>query len=182
VSASSYSTLYNIICRVWYILKLWTESHFYDFQDEEMITEYKKFIDTIMVKDMDKLAIQLKGILDRQLTKSFLLNKQKIGVLNAPPPVLPSSDPDTWKLLDLDPLEIARQLTLTDYEYYYKIQPKECLNQSWTKKQDISPNILALVKRFNQLGKYVITSVVREPDPQKRAGIVLHFIKLAVVC
>lgn len=169
--------------RVWYILKLWTESHFYDFQDEEMITEYKKFIDTIMVKDMDKLAIQLKGILDRQLTKSFLLNKQKVVVHNAPPPVLPDPNIPTenWQLLDLDPLEISRQLTLIDYEYYYKIQPKECLNQNWTKSSDVSPHILALVKRFNQLGKYVITSVVRESDVQKRADIIVHFIKLAVV-
>jgi hypothetical protein len=40
----------------------------------------------------------------------------------------------TKHVLDYDPLEIARQLTLLDYETYAAIEPTELLNQAWCKQ------------------------------------------------
>jgi len=47
----------HIQLRVWYVLKIWTEQHFYDFEDDpELIKYYKEFLDTTMTHDMNKLS------------------------------------------------------------------------------------------------------------------------------
>ncbi len=51
-------------------------------------------------------------------------------------------------LFDLDPLELARQISLIEFELFKAISPKECLNQSWMKKdkESLSPNALKLIR------------------------------------
>jgi len=56
-------------------------------------------------------------------------------------------------ILALDPLEVARQLTIAEFDIYRVIKPFECLNQRWTKKdkEAEAPNILAMIERFNHV-------------------------------
>jgi len=60
---------------------------------------------------------------------------------------------------DYDVEEIARQLTLIDFESYSAIKPTELLNQKWSKKklQDQAPNVLALIDRFSSLPKKIFS-------------------------
>ena len=70
----------------------------------------------------------------------------------APVPILPKSLKKI-SLADLDPLELARQITDIESNLYRAIQPKECLNQAWN-KADLkyrSPNIIAFIHRFNSV-------------------------------
>jgi hypothetical protein len=55
--------------------------------------------------------------------------------------------------MDFDKKEVARQLCLLEYEYFSKILPTECLNQSWNKsqKETKAPNIIAIIRRFNEV-------------------------------
>jgi hypothetical protein len=72
----------------------------------------------------------------------------------APPrPILPVNLTGAVGLVDLNPEEVARQLTLIEYDLYKAIKPWECLNQAWTKKnkEEKAPNILAVIKRFNRV-------------------------------
>lgn len=55
------------------------------------------------------------------------------------------------RILEFHPLEIARQLTLIESMFFRQIQPRECLNQCWNKDKPNSPNILALIDRFNSV-------------------------------
>lgn len=50
-------------------------------------------------------------------------------------PILPKSL-KKFSLFDLDPLEIARQLTLIESSMFEKIQPTELLKQEWSKKEN----------------------------------------------
>jgi len=59
--------------------------------------------------------------------------------------------PGALQLSDLNVEEVARQLTLIEYDLFKAIKPWECLGQAWTKKdKEIkAPNIIAMIKRFN---------------------------------
>lgn len=74
-----------------------------------------------------------------------------------PAPSLPKSLKNL-KFLELDPLEIARQLTIMEASMWGKIQPVECLKKAWSDKtedgnlaNDFSPNIKAMIAMTNQV-------------------------------
>lgn len=68
-----------------------------------------------------------------------------------PPPILPKN-PKKLKLLDIDPQELARQLTVMEADLYKKIRPLECLTRSREqsragKSNDNIGNIIRMANR-----------------------------------
>ncbi len=57
-------------------------------------------------------------------------------------------DPDWPELLTYHPIEIARQLTLLEFQYYRAVKPSELVDQAWTRedKDKRSPNLLRMVR------------------------------------
>lgn len=55
--------------------------------------------------------------------------ESKVHFSTAPPKPIVPSDLSNVELNDIDPLEIARQLTLIEYSLYKAIKPWECLGQ-----------------------------------------------------
>lgn len=55
--------------------------------------------------------------------------------------------------LDWDTSEIARQLTMSEWDLFVKISPKEFVGMSWQKndKETLAPNLTKLTARFNQV-------------------------------
>ncbi|KAJ3124815.1 hypothetical protein HK098_000855 [Nowakowskiella sp. JEL0407] len=60
-----------------------------------------------------------------------------------PPPILPKSLKRV-SLIDLDPTEIARQLTIMEMKRYCAIGVVELLGQEWTKTPSLAPNVKAM--------------------------------------
>jgi len=172
----------HIRLRVWYILKYWTENYFFDFQDDpELIAKYSTFVKDTLHKYNSKLSKQLEDIIDRKKTLS-----REVNGLVSPPPILPItfSGPDgSLGLLDIDPLELARQLTLIEYELYDQIQPKECLDQCWNKedKEKRAPHVVKLIEQFNKSSRWVVWCVVTRIDITSRAKVIEHFIRISQV-
>ena len=54
-------------------------------------------------------------------------------ILPSPKSILPRSK--NWGLLDLDTLEVARQLSLIESSIFQKIRPVELLKQEWLVKK-----------------------------------------------
>lgn len=173
----------HIQLRVWYVLKIWTEQHFYDFEeDPQLIKDYDKFLDNTMMPDMNKLSGQLKKILNKKL-ENRPDSLTAIQNMKAPPSIIPEKESISI-VLEIDPLEIARQLTLIEYDLYNKIMPKECLGQGWNKeqKETNSPHIYQLIQRFNMMGKWVVSEIVKETDTTKRGKLIEHFLGIAHRC
>ena len=55
------------------------------------------------------------------------------------------------KLLDVDPLELARQLTIMESQLYQKIRPMECLQRSREQKGEHNDNIAAVIRTSNRV-------------------------------
>lgn len=68
------------------------------------------------------------------------------------------------KLLDIDPLEVARQLTLMEAALYKKIRPMECLQRSREAKPKGTDNITVIIQLSNKVGDLGTIEAVFDSD------------------
>ncbi|KAH9936253.1 ras guanine nucleotide exchange factor domain-containing protein [Fomitopsis serialis] len=101
----------------------------------------------------------------------------------APPAPLYPRNSRKIKLLDIDPIEIARQLTLMEFAMYKKIRPMECLLRSKESKPGKhNDNFSQIIQLSNRIANWVAESVLEREDSKKRALIVKHYITVADRC
>ena len=67
-----------------------------------------------------------------------------------PPPIAPKSN-KALKLLDIEPLELARQLTILESQLYQKIKPMECLQRSREQRAEHVDNITTVIQTSNRV-------------------------------
>lgn len=160
----------------------WIEKHGVDFDDNSLL-KLSRFLDVqaadgaISSTTKDKIAKLIKHKLERTSKKVL----HSTGV-NAPPTIIPTQELDELDLTVLDPLEVARQITLMDEQAYKSIAPSECMNQSWNKPaicNDVSPNIIKMIGRFNATSNWAARLIVTEANMRKRKSITTRIIKLA---
>ena len=107
--------------------------------------------------------------------------------VSVPPKLLISSrlTLDSFNLMDVDETELARQLTLIDFDKFKSIQPRECLNQNWSRalaiKSVLAPNILAMISQFNKVSLWVEIQILKQKELKMRAKYFEKFIKIAEV-
>ena len=85
------------------------------------------------------------------------------------------------KLSDVDPLEMARQLTLMESQLYQKIRPIECLQRSRDQKGDVDDNISLVIQFANKIANWVADTILSKDDSRRRASVVKNFISIADV-
>ncbi|KAG6832006.1 hypothetical protein H0H92_006042 [Tricholoma furcatifolium] len=101
---------------------------------------------------------------------------------NPPPPPIPPKAGKKLKLTDVDPIELARQLTLMESDLYQKIKPMECLQRAREQKTDTNDNIAAVIQMSNRIADWVADSILSKEDSRKRAAVVKHLISVADRC
>eukprot|EP00026_Physarum_polycephalum_P004864 Phypoly_transcript_04888.p1 GENE.Phypoly_transcript_04888~~Phypoly_transcript_04888.p1 ORF type:complete len:490 (+),score=76.11 Phypoly_transcript_04888:570-2039(+) len=86
--------------------------------------------------------------------------------------------------LDVNPEEIARQLTLIDNDLLRRVTPLELVNQRWTKsgKEKNAPNVLAVIERFNQVAQWAATEICTEESVKIRVKKIKRFIDIGLKC
>ena len=121
----------------------WIQNHFEeDFADNEFLTSrLNDFITKKVMLDFEQMGDQILGVLNRQLAGEEKPKTIISPVGERPKPILSSQrfggDPlanlmsDPKAFLDIDPLEMSRQLTLMEHDLYSKFQAYECLDQIW---------------------------------------------------
>ncbi|KAL4080846.1 ras GEF [Scleroderma citrinum] len=160
-----------------------------------------------MVQDNDVLEREELGILDRiaefvsqhevsviPAAKQLLVSikrvergkdLRKITVnTSVDPPPAPIA-PKRLELLEIDPLELARQLTITESHLYQKIRPAECMQRSKPSKQtkmDPRDGVANFIRRSNRIAQWVTYSILCKDDPRRRAAVMKQFILIADRC
>ena len=74
--------------------------------------------------------------------------------------------------MDIDYVELARQLTLREFKLYCKITKFACLAKVWGKKSGLSESIDSItqfIKASNQLTNFVGYMILRKADPKKES-------------
>ncbi|KAL8293045.1 hypothetical protein RQP46_000739 [Phenoliferia psychrophenolica] len=112
---------------------------------------------------------------------------------NGPPPPSPivsrsllsslrTATRTSLSIIDIDPLELARQLTIMESRLYCKIQPDELLGQEFSKKGAHALNVRAMSTLSTRLTGWIAETILNEQDTKKRAGLLKYFIKLSERC
>lgn len=76
--------------------------------------------------------------------------------MGAPPTSIVPKNSKKLKLLDIEPLELARQLTIKESDLYRKIRPMECLQRAREQKSDNMDNIATVIQTSNRVRPIVI--------------------------
>eukprot|EP00727_Mastigamoeba_balamuthi_P003858 m51a1_g1347 hypothetical protein (736) ;mRNA; f:343676-346636 len=173
----------TIQIRVWYFLREWITGHFYDWSDEpELFAQLEQFIDLMCQSTRPGVASAAQQLKKLVLQKGQSGHHTRVMSLPTPKAISPSGDVKT--VLDINPIEAARQLSLMEFEGFSKIKPKECFNLAWTKRDSMirSPNVVAFIRNFNKVNGWVMGLILLQKTPQSREKVMKHFLKIADAC
>ncbi|KAH6594554.1 hypothetical protein BASA50_006504 [Batrachochytrium salamandrivorans] len=177
--------------RVSNAFKTWLENHWVESLDDACLDMIYQFASTSMSLTHAPLATRLMDLVTKKINSDIYHHNTnaipKFKRLTArsdeiPQPILPRNI-KRFSLLDLDPIEIARQLTLIESQLYARIRPVELLKQEWAKKQQsVAVNVRAMSQMSTRIAGWVIASILSDPDAKRRGGIVKFFTKVADNC
>eukprot|EP01125_Pyxidicula_operculata_P018240 TRINITY_DN6479_c0_g1_i1.p1 TRINITY_DN6479_c0_g1~~TRINITY_DN6479_c0_g1_i1.p1 ORF type:complete len:1105 (+),score=214.78 TRINITY_DN6479_c0_g1_i1:1899-5213(+) len=172
----------SIRLRVFNVIKHWLEKYWEDFKlgGQELSDKLSQFLEDVLSSNDEKNKKVALSVKDR-LTKQLAGESKKISKVDAEAlrPLLPREP--TENILDYPPEEIARQLTLIDWNMWSAIQPWECLGLAWTKKnkEKRSPHVLQMSDWFNYLSGWVASSICTCEKLKDRVKIMTKWIDIA---
>eukprot|EP00164_Ancoracysta_twista_P017401 GFYU01029618.1.p1 GENE.GFYU01029618.1~~GFYU01029618.1.p1 ORF type:complete len:433 (-),score=120.40 GFYU01029618.1:214-1512(-) len=91
----------------------------------------------------------------------------------------PKADGPIESIWDLSDEAIAQQLCLMDYDYYSEILLSELMNQNWSKKPDVAPNVLEDIYFFNRFCTWVAYTILEPGDIKLRVERMTSWIRIA---
>lgn len=141
--------------RVLSVLRYWVDNFYDDFRSSpDLLETLVAFLDNVIALSGNKQFVtQIKAALDKKRDGAERL---RVAPKAPPPPaILPDGWPmgGRWTLMDIEPVEVARQLSLVGLELLQNITPSELLGTAWTKadKHTRSPNVMKSIAHFNKV-------------------------------
>lgn len=194
--------------RVYNVFKGWLETHWRDETDRDalvLIEPFAEFNLTAVLPSAGKRLLELAqrvsssdGTLVPRMVSSMGKTNTSISQYipidtPLPAPNLSKSQAHAltnWKsggscptVLDFDPLEIARQLTIKQMHIFCAIMPEELLGSQWMKKGGVgSPNVKAMTALSTDLSNLVADTILYYNEVKKRAAVIKQWIKVAHQC
>ncbi|EER33805.1 cell division control protein 25 [Candida tropicalis MYA-3404] len=174
--------------RVMNVMKLLVEKNWSrSYYNEAILRKWLTFAESGQVQAYSvgkMLAIDLKKLLKGEI---IYVERDPVIPNTKPPAPLTkvSSLSKKIKLLDIDYVELARQLTLREFKLYCKITKYACLAKVWGKKSGLHESIDSItqfIKASNQLTNFVGYMILRKAEPKKRVQIIRYFIQVADKC
>eukprot|EP01080_Neovahlkampfia_damariscottae_P008523 gene8523-347_t len=165
------------------LIKSWMENHFYDFDDDkELVAKLAKFINMMKQTKGDYFAKSLQQTLIKMKSEDPNKSKFEIDSTKCPKSIIPKQIPK--EIFEWSEKEIARQISLMEFDLYIKIEPKECLNNSWTPENRPikAPNLNAVMEWFNKLSRYASFIILNQKEDKKRALMISKIIRTANEC
>ena len=87
--------------------------------------------------------------------------------------------PENFNLVYCKAVTLAEQFTLMHFGAFKAISKRECLGQSWKKKDGSAPGILNMIGLFNQTAKWVQILILTQPNLSKRTKVMKLCISVA---
>ncbi|KAG0226666.1 hypothetical protein BGW41_004106, partial [Actinomortierella wolfii] len=172
--------------RVVNIIKQWLENYYLEDEpeDRQALVKIKEFSESALMREtMSFPALQLIKLVEKRETSDGSFRKMVLNLsTQAPPPITPRNLKKI-KFLEVDPLEMARQLTIMESAIYNKIKPVECLGKAWASEDpEIAAkavNIKKMIDISNSFANWISEIMLTEKDVKKRVAIIKHLIILA---
>lgn len=162
--------------RVINVLKSWVKNHFYDFEKEpELLADLVRFLD-----EVHKNEVVLRGLIEpiqksiEKQIKAMEIKKSlepEIMLSRKPPEILwftaKANEPESFNILTLHPVELARQLTLLQFDLFRAIKPSELINAA----NETSPSLKSLSRQHTLFSYWIQRCILKEDSLDKRAAI-----------
>ena len=166
--------------RVLNLVKSWVSQYIHDFADDpDFLQKFDDFLG--ILQQYDGLSLGAKSIqmqLKKKL-KGLESKKREVVYRTDPPKPIKPHIKGSISLLQLNPTEIARQLTVIEADLYRKIKPWEFLNQAWAKKGGVNaPNVLEMIHFSTRVSGFVATEIMKAHISDK-VKYISHFIQVA---
>jgi hypothetical protein len=194
--------------RVYNVLKGWLESHWrHDCDDSALpaIVAFAREDLAAVLPSACKRLLELADTVSSTHAPAVPRVMSAIGKTNtasgqyanltAPPPAPVISKSQlaalrSWKnggasvgILDFDPLELARQITLKTSQLFCCILPEELLASEWMKQSgSLAVNVRAMSTLSTDVSNLVSESVLQVEDVKKRAAFIKQWTKIAGKC
>ena len=194
--------------RVYNVFKGWLESHWRDMSDHEALAVIEPFAKDQLTKvlpqagkrllELAEMVSSTDGPLVPRLVSSMGKTSTSIAQYIPSDAPLPPSNMSksqanalkNWKIggsnpsiLEFDPLELARQLTIKEMNIFCSILPEELLGSEWTKRSGSNAiNVRAMSTLSTDLSNLVADTVLQYDEAKKRAVVIKHWIKIAHRC
>lgn len=171
--------------RVVNVLRHWVDHHFYDFErDNSLLENLKDFLDTIRGKAMRKMADSILKVIQRRKTE--FPNAEREFTFQRQRPAIEwhlAHNKENFDLLTLHPIEIARQVTLLEFDLYRAVQPSELVGSVWMKntKNKTSPNLLKMIEFSTSLTFWIEKCIIEAENLEERVAIVSRCIEIMTV-
>ncbi|XP_051834015.1 son of sevenless homolog 2 isoform X1 [Antechinus flavipes] len=174
--------------RILNVFRHWVEHHFYDFErDLELLEKLESFISSVKGKTMKKWVESIVKIIKRKKQAQANGISHNITFESPPPPIeWHISRPgqyETFDLMTLHPIEIARQLTLLESDLYRAVQPSELVGSVWTKedKEINSPNLLKMIRHTTNLTLWFEKCIVEAENFEERVAVLSRIMEILQV-
>uniref|UniRef100_A0A8C2BFA3 Son of sevenless homolog 1 (Drosophila) n=1 Tax=Cyprinus carpio TaxID=7962 RepID=A0A8C2BFA3_CYPCA len=174
--------------RVLNVCRHWVEHHFYDFErDAQLLRQLEEFIGMVRGKAMRKWVESITKIIQRKKQAQANGPSHNITFESSPPSIewhlCKAGQTDQFDLMTLHPIEIARQLTLLESDFYRAVQPSELVGSVWTKedKEINSPNLLRMIRHTTNLTLWFEKCIVEAENVEERVAVISRIIEILQV-
>ncbi|KAI7865102.1 ras guanine nucleotide exchange factor domain-containing protein [Spinellus fusiger] len=171
--------------RVFNVMKNWLENY-YSEEDHSVLERIELFNNTVVRDSSVFAADQLNRLIHKRKDMEAFDDVRKLvpNSKTGPLPIMPKNIACV-KLLETDSLEMARQLSIMDFNLYSKIRPTECLNKIWSvgdTQENIAVNVKQSIDYCNRLTCWVTNSILSNDEPKKRAVFIKYWAQVADKC
>ncbi|SCV68142.1 BQ2448_263 [Microbotryum intermedium] len=184
--------------RVYNFLKTWVETYWKADQDHIVLEPLRLFCQTRLAKAMSNPSARLMELLNKRERGTDVVRSSTPGgvgslpqqaLAGAPSPIVNKSLLNSLKLmavntlsfsiLDVDPLELTRQITIIESRVYSRIGVEELLSGDFAKPYG---PIRQMSTMSTKLTGWITETIVNESESKKRAALLKYFAKVADRC
>ncbi|KAE8387014.1 ras guanine nucleotide exchange factor domain-containing protein [Aspergillus alliaceus] len=175
--------------RVVNILKTWLEQFWMELHEDTTIDLLRQIY--AQIKNSPAImntptASQVLSVIDQRIQGKEIAKRLATPPNSSIPKPITPKNMKKLKVLDIDPTELARQLTIIEFNHHARIKPRECLSQKWKKRRsnsvEPSTGVNAMILHSNRLANFVGELVLAQDEFKKRVAMIKLLVQAADVC